>query len=95
MDTTTLKESPALQLSTAAISALHHGNKIEAIKIVREERHIGLKEAKDVVDDYVRSHPGVQSSLAAAQSETKRRALLWLAALIVLAVLAYYFLTTP
>ena len=95
MDTTTLKEIPALQLSTAAISALHHGNKIEAIKIVREERHIGLKEAKDVVDDYVRSHPGVQSSLAVAQAETKRSALLWRAALIVLAVLAYYFLTTP
>ena len=95
MDTTTLKESPALQLSTAAISALHHGNKIEAIKIVREERHIGLKEAKDVVDDYVRSHPGVQSSLAAAQIETKRRALLWLVGPIVLAILGYYFLTTP
>jgi ribosomal protein L7/L12 len=95
MDTTNLKESPALQLSTTAISALHHGNKIEAIKIVREERNIGLKEAKDVIEDYVRSHPAVQSSLAAAQAETKRSALLWLAGLIVLAILAYYLLTTP
>ena len=81
-------------LSTAAISALHRGNKIEAIKIVREELNIGLKEAKDAVDDYVRSQPALQSSFAAAQSEAKRSALRWLA-LIVLALLAYYFLAKP
>jgi hypothetical protein len=33
--------------------------------------------------------------LSAAQTEVKRNALLWLAALIALAILAYYFLTTP
>jgi len=82
-------------LSTAAISALHHGNKIEAIKIIREERNIGLKEAKDAVEDYVRSQPALQSSLAAAQNETIRSVLLWLAALVALALIAYYFLTKP
>ncbi len=34
----------------AALEALERGNKIEAIKIVRAELHIGLKEAKDLVD---------------------------------------------
>ncbi len=95
MDATNRKAGATPPLSTAAISALHHGNKIEAIKIVREERDIGLKEAKDAVDDYVRSQPALQPSLAAAQSEAKRSALLWLAALIVLAFLAYYFLAKP
>jgi ribosomal protein L7/L12 len=95
MDAANRKTSAAPPLSTAAISALHHGNKIEAIKIVREERNIGLKEAKDAVEDYVRSQPALQSSLAAAQTETKRSALLWLAALIALALLAYYFLAKP
>ena len=54
MDTTSRKASVIPRLSTAAISALQHGRKIAAIKIVREERNIGLKEAKNVVDDYVR-----------------------------------------
>ena len=34
----------------AAIEALWQGNVIEAIKVVRQERNIGLKEAKEVVD---------------------------------------------
>ncbi len=87
--------SAAPSLSSAAIAALHQGNKIEAIKIVREQRNIGLKEAKDAVDDYVRSQPVLQSSLAAAQSVAKRKALFWLVALIVLALIAYNFLATP
>lgn len=95
MDVANRKASTTPTLSAAAISALHQGNKIEAIRIVREEQDIGLKEAKDAVDDYVRSQPALQSLLAAAQSEVKRSALLWLAALIVLALLAYYFMARP
>ncbi|NRF69872.1 ribosomal protein L7/L12 [Aquincola sp. S2] len=34
----------------AAIDALRRGNKIEAIRIVREHRGLGLKEAKDLVE---------------------------------------------
>lgn len=81
--------------STAVTAALQRGNKIEAIKILREERKIELKEAKDAVDDYVRSQPNLQVSLASAQSDAKRTALLWLAVLVGLAFLAYYFLITP
>lgn len=95
MNATNRKAGVTSPLSTAAISALRHGNKIEAIKIVREERKIGLKEAKDAVDDYVRSQPALQSSLAAAQSEAKGNALRWVAALIILGLLAYYVLVKP
>lgn len=35
-----------------AISAIKRGEKIEAIKIIREATGIGLKEAKDIVDGY-------------------------------------------
>jgi hypothetical protein len=42
-----LHEQP---LPRAALEALERGNKIEAIKIVRAEMRIGLKEAKDLVD---------------------------------------------
>ena len=82
----------ARPLSNSAVAALQHGNKIEAIKVTREERNIGLKEAKDAVDDYVRSQPILQASFAAAQAETKRSVLLWLAVLVALALFAYHFL---
>lgn len=95
MNATNQTPATDLALSAAAIAALHQGNRIEAIKIVREECNIGLKDAKDAVDDYVRRHPAVQSSLAAAQAETKRSALLWLAIMVGGALLAYYLLAKP
>jgi ribosomal protein L7/L12 len=95
MDDTYLKTGAASTLSVAAISALHQGNKIEAIKILREERNIGLKDAKDAVEDYIRSQPALQSSFAAAQAETKRSVQRWLVLLFGLAILAYYLLARP
>lgn len=80
-------DSPAL--SAAAISALHQGNKIEAIKIVRVERNIGLKEAKDAVDAFVRSQPALQSTFAAAQSGATRKALAWIVGIVVVALIVY------
>jgi ribosomal protein L7/L12 len=84
-------------LSTAAVAALHQGNKIAAIKIVREERNIGLKEAKDAVEEYLRSQPSLQASLAASQNEARRSTLLWLAIIVALAFFAYsyFFRTQP
>jgi len=95
MNNANLKARPDTPLSAAATAALHRGGKVEAIGIVRQERKIGLKEAKDLVDEYLRSQPSLQSSLAAAGAEARRGALLWLAALIALAVLVYHFLTEP
>jgi len=79
-------------LSAGAISALSRGNKIEAIKLVRIERGIGLKEAKDVVEEYLRTQPSLQGTFAAAQTQTQRSALLWLIALVGGAILLYFFL---
>jgi hypothetical protein len=73
-------------LPPPAIAALHKGNKIEGIKIVRQELDIGLKEAKDAVERYLASQPTLQSAFAAQQSEVKRRVLIWLAAIIGLAI---------
>ena len=95
MDNANRKTGAAPSLSIAAIAALHRGNKMEAIKIVREEQNSGLKEAKDAVEDYIRNQPTLQSSFAAAQSETKRTALRWLVMFIGLAILSYYFLAKP
>lgn len=76
-------------LSEAAISALARGNKVEAIKLVREERRLGLKEAKDLVDEYLRTDPSAQASFSTAQGQSGQRALWWLAVTVAIAVLAY------
>ena len=94
MDDASLKPS-APSLPAAAIAALQQGNKIEAIKIVREDRNIGLKEAKDAVEAYVLGHPGLKASLDTAQAKGNRTALNWVLALIALALLAFYFLKKP
>ena len=85
-------EPVSTSLPDAAIAALHHGNKIEAIKLVRAERGIGLKEAKDVVEEYLRTQPFLQQTFTAVQAQTKRSLLLWLAVLIGGAILLYVFL---
>lgn len=94
MDAERSKMNSAPPLSAAAVSALHQGNKIEAIKIVREEQNIGLKEAKDAVDEYVRGHQAVQAPVAAAQAQTKKSALLWFAIFLGLAFLAYHLFSS-
>jgi len=91
MDTQRTSSTAVPTLPPAAIAALHQGNKIEAIKIVRTERDLGLKEAKDAVEDYVRTQPSLQSAFANAQSESKRGALLWVAAVIAVALVVYLF----
>lgn len=39
------------------LEALHAGRKIEAIKLLRERRGLGLKEAKQTVERYSGAHP--------------------------------------
>ena len=45
----TNEPTPPSGLSPAAIAALWKGQMIEAIKVVRQEQNLGLKEAKDAV----------------------------------------------
>ena len=47
-------------LPDQVVSAIHAGRKIEAIKLLREARGLGLKEAKHAVDAYVRENLSVQ-----------------------------------
>lgn len=65
------------QLPAAAAAALRSGNKIEAIKIVRAELRIGLKEAKDLVDasDIAASKASPKSPLMTGESS---RPAIWL-----------------
>ncbi len=80
--------SPTLPL--AAVAALRAGNKIEAIKLVREERNLGLKEAKDLVEDYIRTQPALQQQLQAAQAQVKARLIRWVLMIVGLLAVAFY-----
>jgi ribosomal protein L7/L12 len=45
---------PAANAPASVVEALQQGNKIRAIKLYREARHVGLKEAKEFVDELER-----------------------------------------
>jgi len=82
------------QLPTSASAALNQGNKIEAIKIVRMQSGIGLKEAKDLVDAYIAANPGLQVTYSARQADAKRGMVLWLAIIVGIAILGYLYITS-
>ena len=73
-----------------AVSALMMGQKIEAIKIVREERGIELTKAKEVIEIYIRSDPLIQAELKNVPRNSSGFG--WILLLIVLGILARYFL---
>ena len=77
----------------AAVAALEQGNTIEAIKLVRLDRGLGLKESKDLVDAYLRSRPDLQRRLEAAQAEARQGFVRWLIIFLALAAAAAYFVT--
>jgi ribosomal protein L7/L12 len=80
-------------LPTAVIEAIRQGKKVEAIKLLRVEQNIELKEAKERVEDYVRHDPWLQRSLQQSQSEAKRGLILWVLGLLALGAVGYYFMT--
>jgi len=87
--------NPKPELPAQAVAALSRGSKIEAIKAVREASHVGLKEAKEIVEDYVDRHPAMKSRMAAANAQLAQGALKWLALAAVAGVVLYYFLAGP
>lgn len=70
-------------LPAEVIAALERGQKIEAIKLLRELKGIGLKEAKEAVDDYTSERqPG---NVSVVQSGG-HGGIFWLLGLLVLGV---------
>lgn len=77
-----------MDIPSNAIAALEQGNKIEAIKIVRLSKGLGLKESKDLVEEYLRANPGLEQRFKTKQSENNRSGK-FLFILIVIGVIAY------
>lgn len=79
-------------LPQAAVDFLGRGEVIAAIKLVRQEQDIGLKEAKDLVDAYIRSQPTLRRQMELAQAKTRQTLGRWLTWFLILAAGAAYFL---
>lgn len=77
-------------LSEAVVAAIRQGRKIEAIKLLREETGLGLKESKEAVEAYEHRHPAMASQAGPKADSTFGR-LLVIAALVAAAVAIYRY----
>lgn len=82
--------SDATNLSPLAVNALLKGRKIEAIKIVRKERGVDLKEARAAVEAYIQRDPVLKTKLKRAGGNSSVG---WVLLLVGLVILAWYLLS--
>ena len=73
-------------LPDQVISQIRAGRKIQAIKLLRESRGMGLKEAKHAVDAYMLANPSPQ------QPQSSNNGLVLIVSLLLLAYVVYQFL---
>lgn len=85
------KPRRSVDFPKAAIESLWQGNVIEAIKVVRQERNIGLNEAKEAVETYIASEPALKKKMDQVLATAKQRFIRWLIGFLVLAVGIAYF----
>jgi hypothetical protein len=64
---------------------------IEAIKVVRQERNTGLKEAKDLVDAYLASQPALKKKMDQVLATAQQRFIRWLIGFLALVAGIVYF----
>ena len=69
------------------VAALKRGNKVEAIKLLREQTGAGLKEAKDAVEA-----SGIEGPAKSPGQVGGPRYFPWMVVLVAIALLAYTFL---
>jgi hypothetical protein len=84
-----------LDLPGPAVATLRRGNKIEAIKIVRAESGLGLKEAKDVVDAYERIHSAARNGSPLMHGDSSSGRTWWLVIAAVAVLVSGYFFFRP
>ncbi len=80
-------------LPREALAALQRGSKIDAIKCVRIARGVGLKEAKEIVEQFLERSPDVKNRMASANVESAKGGFRWLLLIAAIAVAAYFFYT--
>lgn len=85
------KQTPVV-ISSAVLDQLMQGKKIEAIKVLRSETRMGLKEAKDAVEHALLDHPEVNHQFQEINKQGMKSSLFKFFVLCVLAYIAYRWL---
>ena len=82
------------RMPSNAVSALHAGRYVDAVKHYRQHNRTGLKDAKEAVDRYLNENPSVKQQFknAASAHGIPILGIIWLCAFIVLCVSGYYWL---
>jgi hypothetical protein len=80
-----------VQMSTEALVALKQGRMIEAIKVIRRESGLGLKDAKDAAELYLRNNPALRMQYDGARAEAGRGGWLWFAIVAGAAIAAFLY----
>jgi ribosomal protein L7/L12 len=61
----------SIALTRVAIAAIESGHLIQAIKIIRIDTGLGLKESKELVEAYLTSHPAIKEKFQANRTTVK------------------------
>ena len=80
-----------LEISDDVIAAVDAGRKIEAIKILRDETGLCLKEAKDAVDRLARSRKGESGVTTSMQEEGGAGGMIKMVVLIAIILGVYFY----
>ena len=79
-------------LPKAAVEALWQGNLIGAITVVRQERNLGLTEAKGQVETYIASQPALKKKMDKVLATAQIRFIRWVIGFLILAAGMTYLL---
>ena len=78
-------------LSAEVINALNEGRKIEAIKLLRLEKNMGLKEAKEAVELFIESDPVIKEKI---RQNSNGGCLGWIISFILICIGAYFVINS-
>lgn len=85
--------NPNPVIPNEALQALRSGQLIDAIKITREKTGLGLKESKDLVDQYLKEHPQEQAHIQEQLAQRSRGGIkIIVLMMFILAILVWYFI---
>ncbi|MEX2515898.1 MAG: ribosomal protein L7/L12 [Gammaproteobacteria bacterium] len=84
--------SNATELPVAAVMALEQGQMLAAIKIIREQTGLGLKESKEMVEEYIDQHAATLAPHLARRRDSANNAIKVFIVLVVIGWLAFLFI---
>ncbi len=82
-------------MSAQVNAAIEQGNKLEAIKLFREQNGVGLKEAKDAIDAAFEGRQTMAADASPGAVAQTGSLLKWLAVVAVVAAVAIYYFVKP